>query len=122
MEENENIYIWNINNMVLRIISREHNFDFHHRTGEIWRSSARCPGRPGASKSCCRNNFSFEELDVYSGISNISNLIWMQRINNYFSFIGNNWGYGPEGIGNDTESLVSEKTNFTFELLQILVN
>jgi hypothetical protein len=30
-------------------------------------------------------------------------------------------GYGREGVGNDTETLVSAKTNVTFDLLQILV-
>jgi hypothetical protein len=34
--KNKNMYIWNINNMVLRIIHKEHNLIFHHRTGEIW--------------------------------------------------------------------------------------
>jgi hypothetical protein len=64
MEESENIFILNINNMVLRIIPKEYNFDFHHRTGEIWRSSVKCPGRRGASKSCRRNNLFFEQLDI----------------------------------------------------------
>jgi hypothetical protein len=41
MEEKENIYISNINNMVLQIIPNEHNFDFYHRTGTIWQSSER---------------------------------------------------------------------------------
>jgi hypothetical protein len=67
MEENENISISNINNMALRIILRKHNFDFRYRTGESWRSSVKRPGRPGALKSCCRNNVSFEELDVEWG-------------------------------------------------------
>jgi hypothetical protein len=62
--ENENIYISNINNTVFRIILRGHNFDFHHRTGGIWRPSVKCPGRPGALKSCRMNNFFFEELYV----------------------------------------------------------
>jgi hypothetical protein len=35
MEENETISIWNINNIALQIIPRKHNFDFHHRMGEI---------------------------------------------------------------------------------------
>jgi hypothetical protein len=64
MEENENISIWNINNMALGIIPREHNFDFHHRTGESWRLSVKCSGRPGASKSYRKNNLSFEQLDI----------------------------------------------------------
>jgi hypothetical protein len=63
-EENENIYIWNINDKVFRIISGEHNFDFYHRTGEIRRPSVEGPGRAGVLKSYRRNNFSFEELDV----------------------------------------------------------
>jgi hypothetical protein len=36
MEENENISISKINNMVLQIILREHDFNSHHRTGEMW--------------------------------------------------------------------------------------
>jgi hypothetical protein len=64
MEENKNISISNINNLMLQIIAREHHFDFHHRTGEIWQSSVKCPGLPGASKSCRMNHFSFEQLDV----------------------------------------------------------
>jgi hypothetical protein len=64
IEENETIFIWNINNMMLRAIPREHNFDFNHRTGEMWRPNVKCSGRPGASKSCCMNNFSFEQLGV----------------------------------------------------------
>jgi hypothetical protein len=35
MEENEAISIWNINNLVLQIIPKEYNFDFHRTTGEI---------------------------------------------------------------------------------------
>jgi hypothetical protein len=64
MKENETIYISNINNVVLRIIPRGHNFDFHHRSAGIWRPSAKGAGRPGASNYCRRNNFSYEELDV----------------------------------------------------------
>jgi hypothetical protein len=78
MEENENIDISKLNNMVLRIIPREQISEIHHRTGGIWRPSVKCPGPPGASKSCRRNNFSFKELDVEWGnlkYSNISNLI-----------------------------------------------
>jgi hypothetical protein len=30
--------------------------------------------------------------------------------------------YGREGVGNDTETLLSEKTNVNLELLEILVN
>jgi hypothetical protein len=56
-------------------------------------------------------------------ISNINNLSWMKRIDNYsFYFMNNSWGYGREGVGNDRETLVSEETNVNFELLQILVN
>jgi hypothetical protein len=50
--------------MVLRIIHKEHNLIFHHRTGEIWWSSVRWPGQPGASRSCGRKNRPFEQLDV----------------------------------------------------------
>jgi hypothetical protein len=64
IEENKNIYILNINNTVLQIIPKEHNLIFHHRTGGIWQPSVKCPGQPGASKSCRRNDISFEELDV----------------------------------------------------------
>jgi hypothetical protein len=35
MEESENIYISNINNEVLQIILREHNFDFLRRNRDI---------------------------------------------------------------------------------------
>jgi hypothetical protein len=35
MEENENIYISNINNRALRIISKEYNFDFLQRNRDI---------------------------------------------------------------------------------------
>jgi hypothetical protein len=64
MEENETISRSNINNMVLQIILREYNFDPYHRTGQIWRSNVKCPGRPGASKPCRRNNLFFEQLGV----------------------------------------------------------
>jgi hypothetical protein len=36
--------------------------------------------------------------------------------------MNNSWGYGQEGLGNDTDTLVSEKTNVKFKLLQIVVN
>jgi hypothetical protein len=32
------------------------------------------------------------------------------------------WGYGQQDIQNDTDALVSEKTNVNFEPPQILVN
>jgi hypothetical protein len=57
----------NINNMVLQAIPMEDNCDFHHKTGEIWRPSVKCPDLPGTSKSYRRNNFSFEQLDVCWG-------------------------------------------------------
>jgi hypothetical protein len=53
-------------------------------------------------------------------ISNISNRNWMKRIDKYF--INSSWGCRREGVGNDTENLVSEKTNVIFELLQISVS
>jgi hypothetical protein len=37
----------NINNMILQIISRDHNFDLHHRTGETWRAIVKCPSNLG---------------------------------------------------------------------------
>jgi hypothetical protein len=83
MEENETISLWNINNMVLRIILREHNCDFHHRTGGMWRSSVRCSSRLGASKSCRRNNLSLSNWMFTEEISNISNLNLMKSIDNY---------------------------------------
>jgi hypothetical protein len=54
-------------------------------------------------------------------MSDVSNLNWMKRIDNYLTLLiaVGIWG---EGVGNDTETLVSERTNITFELLQILVN
>jgi hypothetical protein len=108
MEENENIFISNINNMVLRIIPREHNSNFRHRTGEIWRSSMRCPGRPGALKSCRRNNLFLSDWMFNEEGSNISNQNWMKGIDNHFlSFTV--VGYGRECVGNDTENLDSEK-------------
>jgi hypothetical protein len=45
---------------------------------------------------------------------------WKNR--QLFHFINRIWGYGREGVGNDTEILVSERTNVNCELLQILVN
>jgi hypothetical protein len=35
-ESNPNDLFMNINNKALQIIPREHNFDFHQRTGGIW--------------------------------------------------------------------------------------
>jgi hypothetical protein len=63
MEENESISIWNINNMILRIILREHNLIFMGKR-EKFGDQGGMSGLPGGSKSCRRNNFSFEQLDV----------------------------------------------------------
>jgi hypothetical protein len=54
-------------------------------------------------------------------ISNISNLSWMKRIDNYFILLIGVGDMGKIAAGNDTETLVSEKTNIDFKLLQILV-
>jgi hypothetical protein len=45
-----------------------------------------------------------------------------EKNRSFFHFIDSSWGYEQEGVGNDTETLVSEKTNIKFELLQILGN
>jgi hypothetical protein len=44
----------------------------------------------------------------------------MKRID--YDFIDRSLGYGRAGVGNQNETLVSEKTNVSFELLPILVN
>jgi hypothetical protein len=49
MEENENISIWNINNMVLQIIPREHNLIFigeQEKFGDQVRNIPVCLARP----------------------------------------------------------------------------
>jgi hypothetical protein len=38
--------IANMNNLVLQIIPREHNFDFHRTTGETWRAGMTCSDQP----------------------------------------------------------------------------
>jgi hypothetical protein len=63
----QNLYISNIRNMALQIIPREHNFDFHHRTGGIWWPRVKYQGRLGTSKSCRSGNVSFEELSIWWG-------------------------------------------------------
>jgi hypothetical protein len=54
-----------INNIVLQIILREHNFDFHHRTGETCPAKPTCPDWPGVAASCRVNNFSSEQLGLW---------------------------------------------------------
>jgi hypothetical protein len=56
--------IFKTNSIVSQIILREHNFDFHHRTGEACRAKPTCSDCPSPSTSCYSNNFSFEQLDV----------------------------------------------------------
>jgi hypothetical protein len=60
MEEMENISFLNANNMVLQTITWQEHCDFHQGTGGICQASMTCPDQPGAAKSCCGNNFSFE--------------------------------------------------------------
>jgi hypothetical protein len=42
-----------INDIVLQIIPREHDFDFRHRTGETGPAKLTCPDSPGPTASCC---------------------------------------------------------------------
>jgi hypothetical protein len=63
-ERNPKHLFSNLNNTMSQIIFKEQNLDFHHRMGEIWRQSMKCPDQRRASTSCRKNNFSFEQLDV----------------------------------------------------------
>jgi hypothetical protein len=108
MEENKNISISNMNNMILRIIPREYDFDFHDRTGEIWRSSVKCPRLPGASKSYRGNNFFLSNWMSSEEISNFSNLSWMNRIDSHFILLIVVGAMGG-GVRKNMGTLVSEK-------------
>jgi hypothetical protein len=74
-----------INNIVLRIIPREHNFDFHfhYRTGETIRAKPTCPNWPGALAFYRVNNFSLEQFRIWvfgGGNTNIEDGSWMRII------------------------------------------
>jgi hypothetical protein len=50
-ERNGKYLDFKINNIVLQIIAREHNFDFHHRKGET------CPAKPPIGRACGVNRW-----------------------------------------------------------------
>jgi hypothetical protein len=108
--------------MVLQTIPWEDKCDFHQRPGGFWRASGKYPGCSGASKSCRRNNFSYEQLNVQR--SNFK--YWQSNVDEdnvkMFDFIDTSLGYWREGVGNDTETVASETTKVNFELPQILMN
>jgi hypothetical protein len=83
-EENKNISIWNINNMVLRIIPRDHNLIFiseQEKCGDqMWDVPVGLSCRSLVARIISLlGNWIFNE-----DISNISKLSWMKRINNDF--------------------------------------
>jgi hypothetical protein len=55
----------NTNNSASQVIPSEHNFDFHRRAGETWRTRPRRPGYPDLPMSCRRHNFSLEQLEPW---------------------------------------------------------
>jgi hypothetical protein len=65
-ESNQNDLSLNINNEMLQIIPREHNFDFHQTRGGIWQINLRYPTQPGGSSFCRMNNFGIEPCPVCS--------------------------------------------------------
>jgi hypothetical protein len=87
MEENETISILNINNTVLLIIPRKHNFDFHHRTREIQRSSVNVPVSLVRWSLVAGITSLWSNWMLNEEISNISNLSWMKRIDNSFNIL-----------------------------------
>jgi hypothetical protein len=120
-KQNENISISIINNVILRIIPREHKFDFHYRTGEIndqvWDVPVGQARRSlAAGITSLLSNLTFNEE-----ISNISNLSWMKRTDDYLILL-TIIGIWTKSAENDTDTLVSARTNIDFQLPQILVN